>query len=142
MVAKKTAAPAKADGLAVKEGEEGWSSDELEAVRAELAADVERVHRELAAVASDLQGLLRDGGDGAGDDQADVGNANFERDHEISLARKSAEVLRQSERALERIADGTYGVCETCGNAIGKLRLQAFPRATLCMQCKQAQERR
>ena len=38
--------------------------------------------------------------------------------------------------ALERIHDGTYGVCENCGNAIGKLRLQASPRATLCLTCK------
>ena len=53
-----------------------------------------------------------------------------------------AGVLVQSERALARIADGTYGVCESCGNPIGKLRLQVFPRATLCVTCKQRQERR
>ncbi|MDX6368365.1 MAG: hypothetical protein QOK30_3441, partial [Nocardioidaceae bacterium] len=34
------------------------------------------------------------------------------------------------------------GVCESCGNPVGKMRLQAFPRATLCMECKQRQERR
>ena len=38
--------------------------------------------------------------------------------------------------------DGTYGVCERCGKPIGKLRLQAFPRATLCVSCKQLEERR
>ena len=47
----------------------------------------------------------------------------------------------QNERALTRISDGTYGTCESCGNAIGKLRLQAFPRATLCVACKHLQER-
>jgi RNA polymerase-binding transcription factor DksA len=51
-------------------------------------------------------------------------------------------MLQQSLHALERIADKTYGTCESCGNPIGKLRLQAFPRATLCMSCKQKQERR
>jgi RNA polymerase-binding transcription factor DksA len=51
-------------------------------------------------------------------------------------------MLEQTERALARIADGTYGVCEICGNPIGKLRLQAFPRATLCVADKQRQERR
>ena len=50
--------------------------------------------------------------------------------------------LAQIERALQRIEDGTYGVCESCGNAIGKMRLMAFPRATLCMTCKQREERR
>jgi DnaK suppressor protein len=51
-------------------------------------------------------------------------------------------MLDQSERALARIADGTYGVCEVCGNPIGKNRLMAFPRATMCMTCKQREERR
>jgi DnaK suppressor protein len=48
----------------------------------------------------------------------------------------------QTEHALARIEAGTYGVCESCGKPIGKARLQAFPRATLCVACKQRQERR
>ncbi|HCQ18198.1 MAG TPA: DNA-binding protein [Dermacoccus sp.] len=138
MATQKTAA----SDLAVGGAEEPWGDAELAEVRAELEADVARVRAELDELATDFEGLLRNPGDGAGDDQADVGNANFEREHEISLARKSAEVLRQSERALERMDDGTYGVCESCGGPIGKLRLQAFPRATLCMTCKKKQERR
>ena len=138
MATQKTAA----SDLAVGGAEEPWGDAELAEVRAELEADVARVRAELDELATDFEGLLRNPGDGAGDDQADVGNANFEREHEISLARKSAEVLRQSERALERMNDGTYGVCESCGDPIGKLRLQAFPRATLCMTCKKKQERR
>lgn len=135
-------ATASAATLTVKADEENWTSAELDEVRAELQTEIERVRAELQDVATDLEGLLRDPGDGAGDDQADVGNANFEREHEISLARQSAQVLEQSERALARMDDGSYGVCESCGGAIGKLRLQAFPRATLCMPCKQKQERR
>jgi RNA polymerase-binding transcription factor DksA len=46
------------------------------------------------------------------------------------------------ERALDRIDAGIYGVCESCGQPIGKARLLAFPRATLCVACKQRQERR
>lgn len=138
MATQKTAA----SDLAVGGAEEPWGDAELAEVRAELEADVARVRAELDELATDFEGLLRNPGDGAGDDQADVGNANFEREHEISLARKSAEVLRQSERALGRMDDGTYGVCELCGGPIGKLRLQAFPRATLCMTCKKKQERR
>ena len=138
MATQKTAA----SDLDVGGAEETWGDAELAEVRAELEADVARVRAELDELATDFEGLLRNPGDGAGDDQADVGNANFEREHEISLARKSAEVLRQSERALGRMDDGTYGVCESCGGPIGKLRLQAFPRATLCMTCKKKQERR
>jgi DnaK suppressor protein len=51
-------------------------------------------------------------------------------------------MLTQTEHALERISDGTYGVCESCGQPIGKNRLMAFPRATLCLTCKQKEERR
>ncbi len=52
------------------------------------------------------------------------------------------ELLLQNEHALARIDEGTYGTCESCGEAIGKARLQAFPRATLCVTCKQREERR
>jgi RNA polymerase-binding transcription factor DksA len=51
-------------------------------------------------------------------------------------------MVLQTERALERIENKTYGLCEDCGAAIGKPRLQVFPRATLCMICKQKEERR
>jgi RNA polymerase-binding transcription factor DksA len=60
----------------------------------------------------------------------------------MSLAANSRDMLDQTERALRRIDDGTYGVCEVCGNPIGKRRLQAFPRATMCMEDKQREERR
>ena len=85
---------------------------------------------------------MRDAGDGAGNDQADVGSTTFERDHEMSLANNARDMLSQTERALARIEDGTYGVCERCGEPIGKMRLMAFPRATLCLSCKQREERR
>ena len=60
----------------------------------------------------------------------------------MSVANNARDLLQQVEHALARIADGTYGVCESCGNALGKARLQAFPRATLCVTCKQREERR
>ena len=60
----------------------------------------------------------------------------------MSLANNSRDLLLQVERALERLDDGTYGRCENCGNPIPKARLQAFPRATLCVTCKQREERR
>jgi len=85
---------------------------------------------------------MRDAGDGAGHDQADLGATSFERDHELTVLNNERDKLAQIERALGRIDDGTYGVCESCGNPIGKMRLMAFPRATLCMTCKQREERR
>ena len=100
------------------------------------------MREELDLAAKELDGLMRDAGDGAGNDQADVGSATFERDHELSLANNARDMLTQTEHALERIEDGTYGRCESCGEAIGKNRLMAFPRATLCLACKQREERR
>jgi RNA polymerase-binding protein DksA len=135
----KKAAPA---ALLVKEDEDPWTQAELDEVRGELTSDVERLRGELDLVEHELDELMRDGGDGAGNDQADVGSASFERDHEMSLANNARVMLEQTQRALARIDDGTYGVCESCGQPIGKMRLQAFPRATLCMTCKQREERR
>jgi RNA polymerase-binding protein DksA len=128
--------------LVVREDESPWTAAELRAVRKELEDDVSRLRGEIADAESDIADLLRDSGDGAGDDQADAGTKTFEREHEMSLANNSRDMLAQAERALRRIEDGTYGICESCGKPIGKFRLQAFPRATLCVSCKQKEERR
>ena len=80
--------------------------------------------------------------DSAGDDQADTGTKTFEREQEISLANNLLERITQVERAIERVGEGNYGWCEKCGNAIPVERLAAFPSATLCVHCKQLEERR
>lgn len=119
-----------------------WTAAELKAVRAEIAADLERLRRELASVEAEMDELIADSGEGAGDDQADSGTKTFEREHEMSLVINARDMVLQTERALERIDAKTYGLCEDCGAPIGKARLQVFPRATLCMICKQKEERR
>jgi len=132
----------KAETLTVKSGETPWTAAELAELRGELEADVVHLKKEIRDAQQEIVGLLRDGGDGAGNDQADVGSTTLERDHEMSLANNARDMLDQIDRALARIENGTYGVCESCGNAIGKGRLQAFPRATLCVSCKEREERR
>jgi RNA polymerase-binding transcription factor DksA len=119
-----------------------WSAAELKSIRAEIATDLERLRRELAVVEAEMDDLIADSGEGAGDDQADSGTKTFEREHEMSLVINARDMVLQTERALERIDAKTYGNCEDCGAAIGKARLQVFPRATLCMICKQKEERR
>ena len=128
--------------LVVKEGEGPWTKSELNEIKKELEKELVRLRAELAAAEIEINDLLRDSGDGAGDDQADAGTKTFEREHELSLLNNNRDMVVQCERALARITDGTYGVCELCGNPIGKARLQAFPRATMCMVCKQREERR
>lgn len=128
--------------LAVRADETPWTAAEAKEVRSELEADLARLRVELDQSARELQDLLRDGVDGAGNDQADVGSKGLERDAEMSLRANQSELLLQTEKALDRLDKGTYGQCEVCGEPIGKNRLMAFPRATLCMTCKQREERR
>jgi RNA polymerase-binding protein DksA len=137
--AKKAASAAK---LVVLEVEDPWTKQELAQVRKQLNDDVARLTSELSEVEGDLAGMIENSGEGAGHDQADVGSASFERDQEMVIVNNARDMLVQSQHALERIADGSYGQCEICGNPIGKNRLMAFPRATLCLSCKQREERR
>jgi RNA polymerase-binding protein DksA len=139
----KKAAPAKRPArLVVRADEKPWTSTELAEVRQTLEAESRRLRSEIATAETELNELLRDSGDGSGDDQADAGSKTFEREHEMSVANNSRDLLEQVEHALVRIGDGSYGLCERCAQPIGKARLQVFPRATLCLTCKQREERR
>lgn len=130
-----------ASRLAVREDESSWTPEEIAEVRHALHEEVRRLEEEIATAQAGLTALIEDSGDGAGDDQADAGSKTFEREHEMSLANNARDMLEQVHHALHRLSQGTYGSCEGCGSAIGKGRLQAFPRASLCLACKQAQER-
>ena len=128
--------------VTASDGEAPWSGAELKSIRTEIAKDLARLRVELAHVEAEMNELITESGEGAGDDQADSGTKTFEREHEMSLVINARDMVLQTERALDRIDNKTYGNCEECGNAIGKARLQVFPRATLCMICKQKEERR
>ena len=123
-------------------GETPWSVAELKAIRIELSKELLRLKHELELIETEMEALIADSGEGAGDDQADSGTKTFEREHEMSLVINARDMVLQTERALDRIDSKSYGNCEDCSNPIGKERLQVFPRATLCMICKQKEERR
>jgi RNA polymerase-binding protein DksA len=126
----------------VREGEDPWTTAELAELRTELEEQAKELRGEIDDAEVAWHELQRDSGEGSGDDQADAGTKTFEREHELSLANNSRDLLAQVDRALSRLDNGTYGVCENCGQPVGKARLQAFPRATLCVTCKQREERR
>ena len=128
--------------LVVQASEIAWNATELKTMKAELSKDLVRLRKELELAEAEMEDLVEAAGVGAGDDQADAGAKTFEREHEMSLVYNARDMVQQTERALERIANKTYGKCEECGNFVGKARLQVFPRATLCMVCKQKEERR
>jgi RNA polymerase-binding protein DksA len=119
------------------------SAADTEKIRAALAERRGELKAEYEQTMSEIAELQRDRlTDSAGDDQADTGTKTFEREQEISLANSILERITQVERALERLDEGTYGWCERCGNPIPVERLAAFPSATLCVTCKQLEERR
>ncbi len=136
----KTAAASK-DKPAARKGTR--SAAETEKIRLALTARRDELQEEYSSTVAELAELQRDRlTDSAGDDQADTGTKTFEREQEITLANAILERITQVERALERLDEGSYGWCERCGNPIPVERLAAFPSATLCVSCKQLEERR
>ncbi len=131
-----------ARAVPVAEGEEPWTAEELAEVREDLLFDIGRMERAIATAERGLASLFDDGTEGAGRDPADVGSTNFERDQEMSLVQNARDMLEQAQLALRLFDSGQYGRCESCGQPIGKDRLMVFPRATMCVTCKQRQERR
>lgn len=126
----------------VRPGEKPWTVAEVRALADELVAEIARLRVELIDADADLTALLRNSGDGAGDDQADSGSTALEREQELTLVNNTRDLLDQSVAALARVGAPGFAVCESCGGPIGKARLQAFPRAALCVTCKARQERR
>lgn len=64
---------------------------------------------------------------------AEGGSLAFEMEKELSILENSRDILAKVENALERIAVGTYGTCEVCGQAIPVARLEALPYTSLCV---------
>ncbi|MGZ4205237.1 MAG: TraR/DksA family transcriptional regulator [Actinomycetota bacterium] len=75
------------------------------------------------------------------EEYADAGSFTFEREKELSIGNNIRDLLEKVNHALSAIDHGTYGICENCGNPIAKARLLALPYSTLCLNCKQIDER-
>jgi DnaK suppressor protein len=118
---------------------DGVSRDELRAqLEAErdrlqtIVAEMERIERETLSEAS--------GENNYRDHMADQGSATFERELDMTLEENARESLLEVNQALERIAAGTYGTCARCGADIPVERLEAYPTASMCIVCKEAEE--
>ena len=75
------------------------------------------------------------------EEYADAGTATFERERDLSLVNNLRDLTDRIDKALAKIKEGTYGLCDRCGKPIEKLRLKALPYANLCIKDKQAEER-
>ncbi len=108
---------------------------QLEAERDRLMAivdEMERIERETLSEAS--------GENNYRDHMADQGSATFERILDNTLEENERENLLEVTQALERMDAGTYGTCARCGAEIPVERLEAYPTASLCIVCKEAEE--
>jgi len=112
--------------------------DRLVALRARLRGDVSQM--------ADAT-LKKSRTEGNGDlssmpiHMADLGTDNFEQEFTISLMESEEATLENIEAALERIEDGTYGLCEECGVKIPRKRLDAIPYTSMCVKCASQLER-
>jgi DnaK suppressor protein len=118
-------------------------------------ADLERYRKMLLerkrALAGDVMKLeeeaLRTTGQEASGDlssmpihMADLASDNYEQEFNLGLMESGQGILQEIDEALERIAEGTFGLCESCEKLIGRSRLDAVPFARLCIACKTREE--
>jgi DnaK suppressor protein len=75
-------------------------------------------------------------------DEIDQASVDIEQSMRWRLRNREAYFIKKIDEALKRIEDGTFGECEECGEDIELKRLEARPTATLCVSCKEEQERR
>ena len=74
-------------------------------------------------------------------DEMDLASSEYLQSFEFRLRGREKSLLSKLDLALKKITDGTFGICEICEEPIGKKRLEARPETTLCIKCKEDQER-
>ncbi|MEK6580223.1 MAG: TraR/DksA C4-type zinc finger protein [Bdellovibrionota bacterium] len=74
-------------------------------------------------------------------DDSDMSSSELENNMRVRLRNREALYIKKIEEALQRIADGSFGKCQTCEEEIEPKRLEARPTATLCVHCKEQEER-
>ncbi len=117
---------------------------ELDDLKARLVAerkDLEAQYNELEESTFATNQSELTGEKGFDEEYADAGTATFERERDLSLVNNLRDLMERIDKALAKMADGTYGLCDRCGRPIEKLRLKALPYANLCLKDKQAEER-
>ena len=113
------------------------------ALRKRLLNERERALQEIAELDADLSKSLEDSSGGSPYDQhmAETAAATLNREIDLTLQDNARAALAQIDRALHKLEEGTYGLCDKCGKSIGEGRLSVAPFATLCVECKRLEER-
>jgi len=110
----------------------------LQRFKKRLEEDRERLEEQIADYQRDLEEARLT--ESSSDRSPDPGNAEassmkLEYAKELSIEQNTLDLLSKANRALERVEDGTYGTCESCGKAIPVERLEVLPYSTLCVEC-------
>jgi RNA polymerase-binding protein DksA len=122
-----------------------YDKDSLGTIRKRLMEQREELQNQLTAIEESATGLSQSEMSGEvsyDEDFADAGSFTFEREKEFSIANNVTDLRSKTDRALHRIEEGSYGICDSCGQPIESARLKALPHVTLCLKCKKAEERR
>ena len=115
-----------------------WTEEMKTRLLRERAALVDRL-RELG-VAPALEETAPRGATSGGADEGDRAQASERQDVGVAQRERVAERINRLSGALDRMAEGTYGVCERCGAEIPRARLEALPETTTCVDCQQRLE--
>jgi DnaK suppressor protein len=102
-----------------------------------LAAERASAAARLAALEREFTSLVESASQANADDEHDPEGPTvaFERQHVVALIGQTRDRIAGIDAALARVADGSYGSCERCGQPVGAERLAARPAATLCVPC-------
>ena len=94
-------------------------------------------HADALKAEADALALEAEPGDVQFDEESGEGDSmNVERERDLALSAQAMASVEEIDRALSKIEQGTYGVCEKCGEPIPRERLKALPHASLCVRCK------
>jgi len=113
--------------------------EKIEAIKQRLLKERERLLREMNQT---LSGLHEYQGQEEMADFTDLSSMESDRNFHLRMKERDRNMLLKIERTLEKIEEGTFGICEECGREIGDKRLEARPVAPLCIDCKTEQEER
>jgi RNA polymerase-binding protein DksA len=108
---------------------------DTEAAAAVLQVEREKLIRQLGELGANEQGDLT-GDLEFGDGFADAAAATAERTEVLGLVDNITNLLSDVDQALQRVAEGTYGICDACGNPIGAERMEFRPTSRYCVECK------
>jgi DnaK suppressor protein len=126
---------AKKAGTAGDEGRDAF----LEHQRTLLTAERNNYTRQAEELRAQAEALAleHEPGDVQFDEEGgEGGTANVDRELDLHLSAQAQAAIEEIDAALVKIAEGTYGFCESCGNPVPKARLEALPHARLCVSCK------